>query len=452
MTGRSCEGKALSPLEVVLVLTVFSTCLAGACLLPYELCPDEGGRQLLSDWIYRTGALPTGNETETIIQGYGFSYALRPYLSAIIAALLMRVASLVSTSPHVLLVASRMVSVLSVTGCCLFCLGFGHAAFSRHGSAVIFAGFVCLMPQVLFLGMYQNCDALSLAATSAVLYYLVRCHDRHWDVGSCVGLATSLSVGILSYYSIYGWLLAAGGFCVVGVLGDGAIENRWGTIQRRAALVVGICLALTGWFFVRNALLHGGDFLGIVSEGRQRVAYAAQGNELGVMRSMRNEGYSPLGFLTDARGYWPWLTMISFIGVFGNMDILMPQWWYAIYLTVFALGIVLYVVAVTRQRPSRRDALLVVTMLVASCISLFLHFWASYARDYQPQGRYVITVVMLLAYLFAYGADRLTILRDGVGRHAAAREPGYGPAVAFCALWLCLFAIGVAMGMSRMLL
>ncbi|MCR5577150.1 MAG: hypothetical protein K6F56_09100, partial [Oscillospiraceae bacterium] len=99
-----------------------------------DQCPDEAGRKMLSDWICYKGTLPTGDEpatmlmswvdwnapvptlrTDTEYDGWGFSYALRPYLAAIVGALFMKIAALFTESPRVLLAASRMCSVLSVT-------------------------------------------------------------------------------------------------------------------------------------------------------------------------------------------------------------------------------------------------------------------------------------------------------------------------------------------------
>ena len=79
----------LSRIEIILVLIVFAVCLAGALIVPPARCPDETARMTLTSWIYEHHTLPTGNEPETLIPGWGFSYALRPYLSAIIGAVFM---------------------------------------------------------------------------------------------------------------------------------------------------------------------------------------------------------------------------------------------------------------------------------------------------------------------------------------------------------------------------
>ena len=201
------DARRFSKTENLLILTTFLLCAAGAALIPIDWCPDEKGRRLLSDWMFLKSTLPTGHEEETMIELWGFSYALRPYLSSMIGALFMKATALLTGSNRALLLASRMGSVLSVTACCYFCLRLGHRLFEHRSSAILMAVFVCYLPQVLFLGCYQNNDALSLCAVSMLLCFLVEGYDSRWDLKSCIGIGVSLALGLLSYYFIYGWLL-----------------------------------------------------------------------------------------------------------------------------------------------------------------------------------------------------------------------------------------------------
>lgn len=99
-----------------------------------------------------------------------------------------------------------------------------------------------------------------------MLYYLIEGFDLRWPVRSCVSLGISFSIGLLSYYSMYGWLLMGAVFCVLAVMTDPELPDKGSFIFRRAGLIFGICALLAGWFFVRNAFLRSGDFLGINAE------------------------------------------------------------------------------------------------------------------------------------------------------------------------------------------
>lgn len=444
--------------EKLLVLLVFCICLCGAAVLPVELCPDEGGRRLVSDYIFETGILPTGDEIETTLLNsdgspcYAFSYALRPYLSGLIATLFMRITALFTTSAAALLVASRMVSVLSITAVCFFCLKLGHHLFSRRSSAILLAAFVCFVPQVAFLGMYQNNDALSLAAVTAMLYYLVRGYDDLWPARSCIGLGVSMSIALLSYYSVYGWILMGILFCLVAIAFDARIPDKRNLLLKRAALVLGICLVLAAWFFIRNALLHDGDFFGLATEEASRERWGAMGYTIHDWdRRCDVPGYTPLLFFLEGNCYWLDLTLKSMVGVFGSMNILMPLERYTLYYAVFLLGALLYLVAIIRRRPCRRDALLVLLMLIATGITFALSFWASYTRDYQPQGRYVITALLFIGYLLAYGMDNMRLGFPAEGNPRNKILAILNPATAIMAFWVVLFVLTSLDTVSKML-
>ena len=124
----------------------------------------------------------------------------------------MRIASIFDPSDGMLLVASRMCSMLSITCCGYYCLKLGNLIFGRRETSTLFAVLTCFVPQVMFLGMYQNNDSFALAGTVAVLYYLVKGKRSRYKFNDCAGLAIWVSVCLLSYYSVYGWLLVAGIF------------------------------------------------------------------------------------------------------------------------------------------------------------------------------------------------------------------------------------------------
>ena len=432
--GKAADKKKYRILEAVLVLLVFCICLTGAFVLPVDECPDESGRLILADWLAGKGTLPVGNESELIIRGWGFSYALRPYLSTMIGALFMRTASLLNGSPRIMLTASRMCSVLSVTASCFFCLRIGHRIFEHQSAVVLLAAIVCFLPQVIFLGMYQNNDALSLCAASMILYSFVNGYDCKWSAKSCLLIAVSFSIAMLSYYSVYGWILACAISCVIAVLTDPEIPDKGRLIYSRMLLILGICLLLVGWFFVRNAFLHNGDFLGIVSEKTSRALLREQGYKLYPYTCFREEGKSVIEFLRFHNHEWLRWTAESFVGRFGNMIYYLPHIQYSVYYMVFVTGVLQCFFVLMRSKPSFRNALLMLMILVSSGITLLLHFWQSYTRDYQPQGRYIITVVLLISFATAYGFDQMVVFRaPGEDRMQL------DPATVLTLVWLLLF-------------
>ena len=78
-----------------------------------ESPPDEGGRYLIPQYIYRHGALPEGSEEEIRIPSYGFSYILYNAFPYIMMGLAMQAAGIFASDPAALLLTARMVNVLA---------------------------------------------------------------------------------------------------------------------------------------------------------------------------------------------------------------------------------------------------------------------------------------------------------------------------------------------------
>jgi len=428
--------------EYLLIALCFLTAFYGALVFPAELCPDEQTRSVLIDFMVKYGKLPTGDEIESLmypaggVLPYGFSYAIRPFFPAMVGAVLTRIAMLFTNSPVILRLASRLFSVCCLTGCCVTCLLTGRLLFQKRSSAVLFAVIICFQPQVMFLGMYHNNDIPSLFAVCLMLYCLADGYVKKWPVQSCTGIGLSFSLGLLTYYSIFGWFLMGTAFCILSVLTDPEIRDKGRLIFRRSAWIAGMCLVLAGWFYIRSALIHNGDFLGIAYEEVTRQRLAGMGYTLLDYVNSRRDGMTPLQFFCWKNYEWLWMSSRSFIGTFGNMTIYLPLVRYGIYYSIHAAGILLFSAVIVRRKPSRFDVLYLITLLVSSVITVGLHFWHSYARDFQPQGRYVITLVTLFSYLLSYGLDKTELTVRGNGGGTDVR---LDPASAICWVWLLLF-------------
>ena len=76
-------------------------------------------------------------------------------------------------------------------------------------------------------------------------------------------------------------------------------------------------------------------------------------------------------------------------------------------------------------------------MLISCGINLSLHIWNSYVRDYQPQGRYIISMIVLFGYVVAYGMDKIiSVIKKGT-----IKKSTYGaPIVALTIIWMILFS------------
>ena len=147
--------KLVRNLELIAFLIL---ALVAAYGLVITKAPDEAMRYLIPQYIFNHGKLPVGTEPEVINQIWGFSYALYPYLTSQISVVFMKIASVFTASPLVLLFAARLTSVLSGFGTMIFAFKAGKLFFKENEFALLFGTFAGFVPQFIFLCSYQYND------------------------------------------------------------------------------------------------------------------------------------------------------------------------------------------------------------------------------------------------------------------------------------------------------
>lgn len=441
MVEKEIKRERLSGFQIGMVVAVFLICLIGARLITIQNTPDEIARKLLSDWIYVHGKLPVGDEQEIVIPKWGFSYAYRPYLSAILAAAFMKLFSLFTDSRELLLMGSRMCSVLSATACCYFCLKAGNVIFEKKALSILYTVIICFTPQMLFLGMYQNCDSLAAAGVAALIYCLAKGWRKGFSAWDCVVLGAAISVCLLSYYSIYGWLLAGGVVFLVALFKNKEIKA--GEAFVKLGIIAFTIIVLAGWFFIRNMILHNGDIFGMASEEISRQQQAALGAYLTEYDNPYEKGMGFFETFFKGEYNWGWYTFKSMIGAFGYLSIWLDTWLYVLYALLILLAIGGYVVFDMFVKKDNDRRQLSVFIFSSAVITVGLSVFQSYFRDFQAQGRYVITVVFAVGYMAASALEKLW------AKKKAGNNVNY-PALASIIIWLVL-AVYVFVGyMTKM--
>ena len=102
--------------KYMLIFGFFCISFGTSIFLKTEHAPDEAMRMLIPEYIVSHHTLPNGMEESVRHPLWGFSYALYPYLTAIISSVFMAITSLFTKSAAALLTAARLTSVLSGTG------------------------------------------------------------------------------------------------------------------------------------------------------------------------------------------------------------------------------------------------------------------------------------------------------------------------------------------------
>lgn len=386
---------------------------------PFNSAPDEYMHYQISQFIYQKGALPFGGNPEIINPIWGTSYGFTPILAYIIGAAFMKITSIFTINESALLMSARLVSILCNTGTVIMCFKIAGKLLTGM-YRWMFVIFVALLPQFIYIGSYVNSDALAIFATSLIIYSWIYGITSKWSRPSCILLAFGISLCALSYYNAYGFILCS----MILFLADrmfsykaitttdktSPASGRQRFLQqtgRQAGLIIALVFILTGWWFIRNAVIYDGDFLGLHTSD-----YYAQINALEEFKpSHANSGYNNHWTIFYMLFNTKWLvgSVISMIGCFGYMEMYLKPVVYVIYTAIWGVslaGLFFWILSRFGKRTVKLDwknNLLPVTMLLTIPIPFILSVIYSYYSDFQPQGRYLLPMLLPMMYLITKG-------------------------------------------------
>ncbi len=312
--------------ELLFVLFMGCVIFAIAWILPFNEAPDEEMRYMVPTYIYRHGTLPAGYDPEIRDQIWGISYGFHPILPYIFGGYLMRLVGIFNSSDKALLMAARFINVLIGMGFYWYVLQIAKKLFRRRLFRAYFVALLALLPQLLYLFAYVNTDAIAVFSGAMLIYYWLQGLERKWDRGSCTGLAVGVSVCALSYFNAYGYALFSVIVFVASLLARYArrgVKFCTAVILKRGIYITVIVFLLTGWWFIRCAILYDGDFLGLYAPDKYGELYAMEEFKPSVKQSLAEEGV-PLDEMlrSEDQGGMDWIrtTYRSTIGYFGYLE------------------------------------------------------------------------------------------------------------------------------------
>lgn len=251
---------------------------------------------------------------------------------------------------------------------------------ARLSIAFVAALFVTLTPQFLYMSAVINNDnmvvALSLI-TLAMLVYAIR-YKYDWRSFVWMGLAMAAGslakVNALTLYPVVALALLYL-----------AWRDEWkiGRLFQYGSIVLGIWVAMAGWWYLRN-LIYFGDFTGTVP-----LAIAAGGGS---------------GVPTGLDNLWDEFVGVyySFWGLFGWFNIIAPPIfydWVTLFLGLAAIGLVY---ALIRHR-SDMDMRVIVLLLIIHAVLVFAGWWRFRGMVQAAQGRMLFGMLAALAIGTSYG-------------------------------------------------
>ena len=369
-----------------------------ACHLKQSWAPDESMRDDVAYWIANHHQLPIGNEEELRNPSWGFSYAFTPYLTSVIGSLFIRIAWRLSEDPSSYLIALRMVSVLSGMGVAFFSLKIGKRIFRNRMSDYLFASMICCLPQFVFLCAYFNCDSFAILTTMIIMYSCISGLQDGWNYRNAIGLGIGMGLCALSYYNAYGFILCS----MILFVGSNIRENKR-TLYKYGIIILGSAFLVAGWYFIRNIIIYNGDMLGMSTSRMYSELYAVDGLKPSQRGTYYNVGLSLWSMLNDK--VWIKLVLWSFIGVFGYMNNPIPIGILIIYYIFIMVGIIIGIVFLIKDKKNSFAWICAIGTVV---IPVALSIYYSYMNDYQPQGRYCMSALPVLALTATVGYDKIT--------------------------------------------
>lgn len=429
----------------IFVFLAFILMTTWAMTQPFNSGPDEQMRYYVADYIYKHhGALPGGDDPAVRNKVWGISYAYYPVVSYMVSALFMRISRLFADPGYSMFKIARMADVLFVTGAVYFVVKASGKLFpkEKYSREVrwLFAALAGFMPQAIFMGTYVNTDSLALLAAAMILYAWASYLREDWTWKNCILLAVGMAVCALSYYNAYGWILCSFFFFCFTVLlcREEAFSQRVRFLFSRGAVIAAVTLVLCGWWFIRNAVLYNGDFLGRKSCAECAEKYAQKDYRPSLYPTPAKLGWNwkDIILYQDPGWYHNWIltVCVSFIGTFGQMEIYMPYTVSKLYMLFFAVGIIsvffvketfdlrkkMYVAqrkAVGNDRWKiktkvisrewNKEGIFHLMMVFLIMIPVFLFLYYVYYSDNQPQGRYLMPALYPLMYFVTLGWNNI---------------------------------------------
>lgn len=390
---------------------------------PFGNPPDEFNRYLIPAYIAEHGTLPNGYDESIRIGGYGFSYAFQPILPYMVQGFAMRVTGYFTDSAQALLYTARGVNLVFGLITALFVLLLSRKWFSDKRIQYLFAFLVTLLPQSLFMHTYVNTDSCCMMSIAIMLYGLSKGLKDHFSYPSCILVSAGIILCALSYYNAYGFILS----CILLFTAyfltrsSSGLSFNWKAFLKKGFFISTLVLLGISWWFIRSYILYDGDILGLKSRDLCASLYAIPSLHPQTRLTFQNQGYSLMGMLLKSD--FVNLSILSFIGIYGPMTIVTSIWVYRFYKLLFPAGLLLclFLSFFFHHKKNNRKVQLSDTlyqdrpvfrifyhcnMLFCIFMPCFLSAYYSYMTDFQPQGRYLLPMLIPLCYYCIRGIQK----------------------------------------------
>ena len=403
---------------------------------PFGNPPDEFNRYLIPEYIARNGSLPNGYDESIRIPAYGFSYAFQPILPYMAQGYVMRLVQCFTQNEDIIFYSARLVNFVFGLVMAVFVLLLSKKWFRDKRLQYLFCYLVMFLPQSIFLHTYVNTDSCCMMSIAIMLYGLTCGLQDGFAKRSCVVISVGIILCALSYYNAYGFILS----CILLFCAHflsvekSRIRLDWKPFLKKGIFISALVLLGIAWWFIRSAVLYDGDFLGLRTRDLCGALYGNENMKPDVRITYKSLGYTVPSMLLKSD--FCVISINSFICMYGPMIVTTALWIYRFYKYLFLVGIlgsILPLSLLTGKKiyaggssaslpqhptdintggirfPGRPvlSGFFHANMLLCMTIPCALSLIYSYSTDYQPQGRYLMPILIPLCYYCVRGLQKV---------------------------------------------
>lgn len=393
-----------------IIITLFLICIFFYYLIwtisqPFNSCPDEEMKWDICKYIYENNRLPHGEDEAIRNPIWGISYGFQPILTYIISAVFMKFICIFTTHQFALVVAARLVSTISMTLVIYFTIKISQKLF-KGIYKYLFILFIAFQPITAFLASYINNDSTALLATTIIIYLWILGLESNWKNKYCVLLGIAIGFCALTYYNAYSYILCSIILCLISVIFN---KMKAKQIIQKVLIVAIMAFLVSGWWFIRNAIIYNGDFLGINAQNECGDKYAREEYKPSTRLTVQRKNESIIHMLIKDK--WINVTLKSFIGIFGYNSIIMSNKIYYLYFLIWIIGIIGCLIKFKDlfiyNKEEKNKCLLNYIFLLSIIVPISLSIYYSYTSDFQPQGRYIMGIIIPFTYFVVNGIEKI---------------------------------------------
>ena len=384
---------------MLLLLMSFVLYLVWSFVIPFGQGPDEVQRFDVANFIFKYRQLPVTGDERLIYGAYGVTYASTPYFPHLLSGLVCILFNVIGINVPTYL-AARLVSVFSGVTAVYFCFKISERIFKESKLKYFFPIFIMFIPQFAFSAAYVNQDSFTIMLVAIMIYLWLRGIETNWNYKTVIAVGVTCGVVILSYLNGYTIIVAT---LVVVLITYKNLNTK--EFYKKLAICLGLMFLVSGWFFIRNATINNGDFLGLTHSRELAEELAEPGYKPSQRNTLKQQGLGFSDLLTKTG--WIQSSFNSFWGTLGNMDKLMPATYYVVMIIISLAAFGGFVSKVKDKLKKGFSTIKKYPLYIGLVSSIVLSFLLDiiYSRnfDYQPQGRYLFPALIPIIILMCVG-------------------------------------------------